>query len=193
MIPPDVGAVSAEIDEKEAPAPVGDSKNRSPRGPGVFVEIEDDPGLTKVVSAAGSAKGSSKRIVRAEGSAKGGGSKKDAGSNSDGGDLPQIDWDESNADSHSADHRGEASEHVQVSRRADENIELSDEDENPGVTGDEYRLPPSDLLDATPPSIRKVDEGVLQENAKVLEQKLLEPEDRRTGCRSSSRSGHHHV
>lgn len=61
---------------------------------------------------------------------------------------------------------------IRVTRRADEEIARSVTQEKSGQTGDDYVLPPVDLLDQPATSGRTIDEKLLERNAALLEQKL---------------------
>ncbi|MBI5569691.1 MAG: DNA translocase FtsK [Desulfomonile tiedjei] len=63
---------------------------------------------------------------------------------------------------------------IKVSRRADEELSRTTKREIGETKGDDYKLPPLDLLDTPPASTRSVDEKVLEDNAAILEQKLAD-------------------
>ncbi len=61
---------------------------------------------------------------------------------------------------------------IRVTKRADEAIARTRARKKNSSTNDDFKLPPTDLLDAPPPSTRSVDEKLLEQNAATLEQKL---------------------
>lgn len=171
----DATAVVAEIEEVE-PVRVSPRKDSYCSDPGVLVEMEDE----WTVDASESVQTRENTPVGSDGHsgawARQRGIRADEDSVSAEEFLPPIDWEEFENSSPPADRRESMAKHVQVSRRADEDIEASGA-ENALANGegeDEYQLPPTDLLEPTPKSNRAVDEKLLQENAEILEQKLLD-------------------
>ena len=65
-----------------------------------------------------------------------------------------------------------ASRPIRVTKRADEEISTVDPDLMDSRVSEDFHLPPLDLLDQPDTSNRYVDEQVLEQNARVLEQKL---------------------
>jgi len=63
---------------------------------------------------------------------------------------------------------------ITVTKRADEAVRRADLKAGTRNSGDDYELPPLDLLDTPPPARRAIDETLLQENAATLEQKLAD-------------------
>lgn len=63
---------------------------------------------------------------------------------------------------------------IKVTRRADEDIPRADVFVADNPNGDDYSLPPIDLLDVPPPSSRAIDEKLMEQNAATLEQKLAD-------------------
>ena len=63
---------------------------------------------------------------------------------------------------------------IRVTRRADEAIARVNAHTDSPSSGDDFKLPPTDLLDPPPDSTRSVDEKLLEQNASTLEQKLLD-------------------
>jgi S-DNA-T family DNA segregation ATPase FtsK/SpoIIIE len=73
--------------------------------------------------------------------------------------------------------RGEAGGNgrpIRVTRRADEEIARAHTHKTSSSTNDDFKLPPTDLLDPPPASTRAVDEKLLEQNAATLEQKLMD-------------------
>jgi len=63
---------------------------------------------------------------------------------------------------------------IRVTRRADAEIARKEAPKADHGSADDYVLPPADLLDPPPSETRVVDEKLLENNAAVLEQKLLD-------------------
>lgn len=63
---------------------------------------------------------------------------------------------------------------IRVTRRADEEIAKAHTHKTNSSTDDDFKLPPTDLLDPPPSSTRSVDEKLLEQNAATLEQKLMD-------------------
>jgi len=64
---------------------------------------------------------------------------------------------------------------IRVTRRADEDVQTARvAGQGSSDASDDYQLPPSDFLDTPDTSNRYVDEQILEENARILEQKLAD-------------------
>jgi len=68
----------------------------------------------------------------------------------------------------------QAARPIRVTRRADAELPSAETSRTDRVLDDDYVLPPADLLDPAPTETRAVDEKTLENNAAVLEQKLLD-------------------
>jgi S-DNA-T family DNA segregation ATPase FtsK/SpoIIIE len=68
----------------------------------------------------------------------------------------------------------EAPRPIKVTRRADEDIPTTGVSVTNNPNGDDFVLPPIDLLDVPPPSSRAIDEKLMEQNAAILEQKLAD-------------------
>jgi S-DNA-T family DNA segregation ATPase FtsK/SpoIIIE len=68
----------------------------------------------------------------------------------------------------------EAARPIRVTRRADLELQPAETPKTDRVLDDDYMLPPASLLDPPRAETRAVDEKVLEDNAAVLEQKLLD-------------------